>query len=111
MNKGTHEVDLGMEIIQEAGAAFQKILATVQQVASQSQEVSAVTVTLSANSEQVAAAVAEMARIAQDSSANTQGVAATTEEQLAYVEEISVAVNALNQMADKLQEAINRFKV
>ena len=111
MNKGTHEVELGMKIIEDAGAAFRKILVAVQQVASQSQAVSAVTDGLSASSEQVAASVEEMARIAQDSSANTQGVAATTQEQLAYIEEISTAVNALNQMANDLQEVIHRFKV
>ncbi|MFM1652371.1 methyl-accepting chemotaxis protein [Brevibacillus sp. B_LB10_24] len=111
MNKGTQEVDLGMGIINEAGEAFQRIYASIQNVASQIQQVTAVTETLSASSEEVAATVEELARIARDSSANTQGVAATTEEQLAYIEEISSAVHQLNQMANDMQSVINKFEV
>jgi methyl-accepting chemotaxis protein len=111
MNKGTQEVDLGMGIINEAGEAFQRIYASIQNVASQIQQVSAVTENLSASSQQVAASVEELARIARESSANTQGVAATTEEQLAYIEEISSAVHQLNQMANDLQSVINKFEV
>ncbi|MBO8163985.1 MAG: MCP four helix bundle domain-containing protein [Brevibacillus sp.] len=111
MNKGSKEVQLGIEIVNEAGQAFQKILAATQHVADQIAEVSAVTEEISASSDQVAATVDELARIAKESSDNTQSVAATTQQQLAFIEEISSSVNALNQMANELEEVLKRFEL
>ncbi|MFY0546414.1 methyl-accepting chemotaxis protein [Brevibacillus sp. H7] len=111
MNKGTEEVQIGITIVNEAGQAFEKILASTQHVADQIAEVSAVTEEISASSDQVAASVEELARIAKESSGNTQSVAATTQQQLAFIEEIAASVNALNQMSKQLEEVIGRFEV
>ncbi|UFJ40877.1 methyl-accepting chemotaxis protein [Brevibacillus humidisoli] len=111
MDKGTQEVQLGIEIVNEAGQAFEKILVATQHVADQIAEVSAVTEEISASSEEVAATVDELARIAQESSDNTQSVAATTQQQLAFIEEISSSVSTLNQMANELEDVMKRFEL
>lgn len=111
MDKGTLEVKRGIEIVNEAGQAFQRIFAATQHVADQIAEVSAVTEQISASSDEVAATADELARIAQESSDNTQSVAATTEEQLAFIEEIVNASNNLNQMARDLETVLKRFEI
>ncbi|WP_164553267.1 methyl-accepting chemotaxis protein [Brevibacillus marinus] len=111
MDKGTQEVKRGIEIVNEAGMAFQKIFAATQHVADQIAEVSAVTEEISASSDEVAATADELARIAQESSDNTQSVAATTQQQLAFIEEISNSVNTLNQMARDLEAVLKRFEL
>ncbi|MBO8162092.1 MAG: HAMP domain-containing protein [Brevibacillus sp.] len=111
MNKGTKEVETGMTLVNEAGEAFQKIIASVQQVAVQIIEVAEAAGNLLAGSDQVANSLAEAETITTETSSHTQSVAAATEEQLAYMEEVSSMATNLSQMAKKLKNLINRFEV
>ena len=110
MEQGTSEVNTGMQIVQETEVAFNKILQSIELVASQIQEVSAVSEEMSASVEKVYASTEELSDIAQISSSNTENVAASSEEQLALMEEISASASSMSQMAEDLQLLINKFK-
>lgn len=111
MNKGTHEVQEGAAVVKKAGDAFERILHSVDNVFEKIESVSAIVEELSASTEEVAASSDESARIAKEAAANTQNAVAVTQEQLASIEAISDSANELNQMAQKLQEAIVKFEV
>ncbi|MBY0123309.1 methyl-accepting chemotaxis protein [Bacillus sp. S/N-304-OC-R1] len=111
MNKGTHEVAVGMEVVHKTSEGIQNILSSVEQVASQIQEASAVTEEMAASVEEVSASIEEMASISQVAASNTQNVASSSEEQLASIEEIASTSASLSKMAEDLQELVNKFKV
>lgn len=105
------EVDLGKEIINKTGEAFQQVQKAIEQVHFQIQEVSAVSEQMSANSEEVTATVEQLVHIAKEASGKTQGVADGAEEQLASMEEISASSEALSKLAHELQQLVTKFKI
>ncbi len=111
MNEVTREVQVGTEVVNVAGEAFERILLSAKQVADQIQEVTAASEEMSASTEQVSHSVEDMSRIAQSSSGNAQNVAAASEEQLASVEEISMSAESLTKLAQELRELIGKFKL
>lgn len=111
MDEITSEVESGVEDVNIAGAAFQRILASAKQVANQVQEVTAFSEQMSANAQIVAESVEQVTQIAQNSANSAQNVAASSEEQLASVEEISASAESLSEMANELQHLIARFKI
>lgn len=111
MEKGTQEVEVGMDVVQETGKGFRRILESIEQVAAQIQEVSAVSEEMSASVEQVHASIDEMAHIAKDSASNTQSVASASEEQMASIEEITSSISSLSAMADELRMNVGKFKI
>jgi len=110
MQEGTKEAVKGAVIVQEAGATFQRIVASSQEVADQIQDVSAATEQMSASVQQVASAMDEMNRLAEEAALHTQGVSAGAEEQLASMQEIARSSANLNQLSHELQESISQFK-
>lgn len=111
MALGTKEVESGMNVAEEVGRSFQRILDGVQHVNSQIQDVSSVSEKMATNSREVAAAINETARITKESALNSQTVASATEEQLASMEEIASSTGALSKIADELQKLTRKFKV
>lgn len=111
MEKGTKEVALGIEVVNEAGKSFEQIRHSVEQVAAQIQEVKAYSQQMSKSTEQVVHVVNVIAEVAEKSAEGTQNVSAATEEQLAAMEQVSSSAASLTRMADELQEQVRRFKV
>ncbi|BCJ87197.1 methyl-accepting chemotaxis protein [Effusibacillus dendaii] len=111
METGTHEVEMGMKMVREAGNAFAKIVSASQKVAGQIQEVSAASEQMSASSEEVTASLEEMARSAKESAASSQSIAAGSEEQLAAVEEVAKSAQSLAGLAEDLKKLLTRFKL
>lgn len=111
MEKGTKDVEAGMDIVEHAGTTFESIVNAAKQVAEQIQEVSAATEQLSAGSEQVTASVTDMSCIAKDSAADTSRVASATQEQLAVIEQIHDSVESLSTMAKELDGAVRKFTI
>lgn len=111
MDEITDEVASGVEDVNTAGAAFQRILQAAKQVANQVQEVTASSQEMSANAQIVAESVEQVTQIAQDSANHAQTAAASSEEQLASMQEISTSAEMLSEMAGELQHLVARFKV
>ncbi|MCX7568994.1 methyl-accepting chemotaxis protein [Tumebacillus sp. DT12] len=111
MASGATEVQAGIQLVDEAGEAFRRIVDAAQEVAAQVEEISSASEEMSAGSEQVTAGVGQLTEIARDSADNAHNVAASTEEQLALMQEISFSMTALSSMAQELQESVGRFRV
>lgn len=111
MKKGTNEVTVGISVVQETGEGFTRIQKSIDQVASQIQEISAVSEEMSASVQQVHASMDQVAQIVKHSSTNTQNVAAASEEQLASMDEITSATSSLTKMSEDLLTQIRHFKV
>lgn len=111
MDKGTKEVELGTVVVQKAGEMFSAISSAIIDVSSQIEEVSAISEQISAGSEEVTASIEELARIAKESSKKFKDIVVSSEETLASIEEITGATTSLSEMAQELQNEINKFKI
>ncbi|MWV46392.1 HAMP domain-containing protein [Paenibacillus sp. HJL G12] len=110
MQRGSAELEAGMEAMHQTGKAFEDIYASIQTVTGQAQEVSASTEELSALTEQLLSSEERMVELSSRIAEHSQSVAAVTEEQLAAMEEISGSTGSMNGMALGLQEEIRKFK-
>ncbi|MBO8129645.1 MAG: methyl-accepting chemotaxis protein [Peptococcaceae bacterium] len=90
MDQGANEVQEGVNVVNEVGQVFAKIINKVKGLAEQVDEIASGT-------EQISSAI--------------QNVASTTEESTAAMEEIASSTEALTQMADELQKMAAQFKV
>lgn len=111
MESGKKEVEEGIGVVSKAGETFAQIQLSVQNVATQIEEVSAAAQQMSANTTQVVGSINLITEVAQESAAGTQEVSAAAEEQLASMEEIATSAASLSRMAEELQALIGRFKV
>ncbi|WP_193726620.1 methyl-accepting chemotaxis protein [Paenibacillus guangzhouensis] len=109
--KSAAEVTLGIEVMHEAGEAFQRIEQSVNVVATQIQGVSASVQQMAAGTEQMASDILDAKSTTTAMAGNTQSVSATTEEQLASMQEISMSAEELSKMADRLKVVISQFKL
>lgn len=111
MERGTKEVALGLEVVNNAGKSFEQIQDAVTQVASQIQEVKAYSQQMSVGTEQVVELVRVIEEVAVNSADGTQNVSAATEEQLAAMEEVTSSAGSLAKIAEELQGHVSKFKV
>lgn len=111
MQAGTREVETGVEVVNSTGTAFKSIETIVLNVASQMKEMSTVIEHMAQGSQEIVTAVAEIDRLSKQASSESQNVAAITEEQSAAAEEIAASSQGLETMAQKMQEAVSRFRL
>ena len=111
MNKGTNEVRIGTEVVDNAGKSFREIFDLVSEVASQVREISAAIQELANGSQQIVNSVREIDVISKGTASQSQTVSAATQEQSATMEEIASSSQALAKMAEELSQAVSRFKV
>lgn len=111
MSKVMIEVKDGVNAVEEAGRAFEKILESTKGVVSQIKEISVVSKQMAESSEEATTSLLKVSKIADKASGNTQSVAAASEEQLASMEEVVSATEDLNSKAIELQEIIDKFRV
>jgi methyl-accepting chemotaxis protein len=111
MDQGTQEAETGANVVQDAGAAFQRIVEAAQSVADQIREVSAATEQMSASIQQVTSSMDEMNRLAEEAAGSTQEVAAASEEQLASMQEIARSSENLSRLAAELHQSISKFSL
>ncbi|MEH7389834.1 methyl-accepting chemotaxis protein [Bacillus sp. JJ1474] len=111
MEKGTTEIEKGMDLAQSAGEAFHEIKEFIDHVSAEIQTISVSIKETSAGTEQVVGVVHGIEEIAVKTTADSQNVSAATEEQLASMQEIAASASSLSYMAEELQEIINQFKI
>ncbi|QDR79884.1 methyl-accepting chemotaxis protein [Sporomusa termitida] len=110
MNEGTQEVQRGTAVVNGAGIAFKEIMAVVTQVSDQVKAISASIQQMAASSQQTVVSVKKIDDFSKKSAGESQGVSAAIEEQLASMEEISAASQALVQLSQDLQAAVAKFR-
>jgi len=111
MNKGTHEVKLGQEVVNASGQAFQEIANFVSQGAEQMKKVSVAIDQMSAGSQQILGSVKQIDVLSKKASGEAQTVSAATEEQSAAMEEIASSSQALARLAQTLQNEVSKFQL
>ncbi|KAB2336833.1 methyl-accepting chemotaxis protein [Cytobacillus depressus] len=111
MNKGSVEIEKGMELVQSAGGAFREIKQFIDEVNAEIQVMSASINEASAGTEQVVGIVKGIENIALKTTSDSQNVSGATEEQLASMEEITASASSLAYMAEELKGVIGKFKM
>lgn len=110
MTKATKEVESGIETVNDAGNSFEHIQCSVETVAQQIEDVSAVSRQIAAGTTQVVGAIDFIAKVAEEASVGTRQISASSQEQLASMEEISASAQSLTRMAEELQNLVDKFK-
>jgi methyl-accepting chemotaxis protein len=107
----THEVNAGIDAVNEAGDSFVKIQQAVGSLAEQIEHVSAAVQQMAAGAEQMSRSITDVSTVAEASASGAQNVSAAAEEQLATMEEVTASATSLAHMAQQLQETVSQFKV
>jgi len=111
MSKGSAEVKLGTNIVSEAGQTFNEIISMTNQVSEEMQGISASIEHMAASSQKIETAIKTIDSMSRSNANQTLQVSAATQEQVASVEEIKKASQALVETADELQSAVNKFSI
>ncbi|MCM3627555.1 methyl-accepting chemotaxis protein [Paenibacillus glycanilyticus] len=110
MNQGVGDVEIGSELINEAGEVFGRMTATFQEISSQIQEVSAASEQMSAGTEEVTASMTEIVTMTQSTHTHSHSITQGSQKQLASMKDISASAEDLSHMAQHLQEVLSKFK-
>ncbi|WCN36189.1 methyl-accepting chemotaxis protein [Aneurinibacillus uraniidurans] len=111
MNKAVEEVQVGIDVVNHVGEAFNMIVNSSEKVSGEIQEVSAATEQISAASQEVLASVEELNRISHKATDYSKEVAGVTEKQVRIIKEIENSALQLQQTSISLEQSINEFKV
>ena len=95
----------------QAATMAEDLVNAMNSVSSVIEENSAATEEMAANSNEVTESVENIASVSEENSAAVEEVSASAEEMTAQVEEVSASAQALNEMAQSLQQIVERFKV
>ncbi|GIQ71134.1 HAMP domain-containing protein [Xylanibacillus composti] len=108
--EGQQAAALGLKSMDEMSAIFHSILDSVQQVAEQIRDTSAISEQMSAGTEEIAASVTELTAIAQQALDKTQVTSASSQELLSSMEEVQAVIDTLNESADQLAGEMKKFQ-
>ncbi len=139
MEQGTREVEEGVRLAHDAGAALGEIMKTVEQTLQQIQKISsaakkmnessaevitaidnvaAVTEENTASTEEMAAgsdtamtSIESIAKLTRDSANHAENISSSVEEMAASTKEIAQAAEHLSQMAHELRTMVKGFKI
>lgn len=111
IKKGNEEVQAGSQVVSEAGEAFAHIEQLISDLYAHV-EASLKNINDAKDSSQsIVSAVTEVQRVSVEVANEAQNVSASTEEQAATMQEIVQASQSLADMAQKLQNEVNKFEV
>ncbi|MCY6958708.1 methyl-accepting chemotaxis protein [Clostridium brassicae] len=111
MNNGNSAVEDGINMVNQAGQSFGEILEDINHVASQMQDVTAVTEEIGARTHNMVSAIENVAKISTESSEKAENVVAASEEQTALMKEVANAAENLTQMSVELQTLMSNFRL
>lgn len=111
MLEGTNQVKTGMDVVDEAGKAFEDIVSLVKKITNQIQDASKASQNISTGSEKVVTSMDKVDDISKDVSTQSQTIAASIEEQTAAMHEIATASEALAKIGENLMIEVSKFKL
>ena len=139
MDEGSKEVEVGVNAASEAGAALSEILKAAEEANRQAvlagetsqrmrtaseelvtavdsvsaivEENTASTEEMAANSDEVTTAIISITRVSDANSASVEQVSASAQEMMTQVEDVSTSAASLADMATKLKEMVNTFRI
>ncbi|MBP0727135.1 methyl-accepting chemotaxis protein [Bacillus sp. RG28] len=111
MNSVGEEVKEGISLVGETGVAFKTILKAVQDVTSQIAEVSATSEEMSAATQEITSSVNKTSQIAEETLIKTNDSVSSTVEQNELVDNMTLSIENLSEMANLLKEMTSKFKL
>lgn len=111
MEVGKKDVKLGIEVVNAAGQAFAEIASMVTDTSGQMQKISSVIIQVQSGSEQFCESIENIEGISKSISNEVSNASAATEEQLATMTEIASNSGSLAEMAQVLQQTVNKFRL
>ena len=111
MHEGTEEVGHGSEAVSQAGQAFAMIIDSLNIVNDQIEQMSAASEEMAASAESAITSIQQVAYKADDNARAANIVSELAQEQMAGIQEVSAAVDMLNNIVAELEEALAVFKV
>lgn len=111
MSVGTKEVQLGTQVVNNAGQAFNEIAVMIEEVNHQAKEITDGIQRMAQVGNQFVASIQEIEQVSKTTADEAQSVSASTEEQSASMEEIAASSQSLAKMAEDLQIAVSRFRL
>lgn len=111
MNEGRLSVEEGIQLVNDAGSSFQRIVEEVSRVTGHINKASTTVREISAEADSVVELIDDTTKIAEESADYSQNIAAVVVEQNASMEEIASVSEELAKMAEKLQGTIRTFKI
>lgn len=109
MKDGTHEVKVGMDVVDKAGASFKDILNHIDTVSSGVSDITHEIERIHNDSQEIVTSVENMSEVSKKIAEHTDSVSATTQEHLASIEEVAAASQTLAEMSDKLNQGLQKF--
>ncbi len=111
MSAGTKEVQVGTQVVNTAGKAFNEIAMMIEEVNHQTKEITEGMQRMAQNGTRFVAAIQEIENVSKSTADQAQSVSASTEEQSASMEEIAASSQSLAKMAEDLQLSVSRFRL
>jgi len=111
MGDGTREVNLGAQVVDGAGQAFQDIFSLVNTVSSDVREISAAMEQMASGSQEIVNSVRDIDIVSKQAASQAQTVSSAVEEQSAVAEEMAASSESLTKMAEKLKQAVSKFRL
>ncbi|WP_206918540.1 methyl-accepting chemotaxis protein [Alicyclobacillus suci] len=111
IEKGTKQVETGANMVEHTGKIFEEIMQSSRTVANQITNVSSAAEEISANTEEVTAAVTDLSTISERSSENVTNIADAVNAQKKSMDVLAESSSKLNEMAEALQAAIEKFVI
>lgn len=111
MEKGTHVVTDGSNLVQSAGRVFGDIAGHIEEVSGQVGNISSAAQQVAAGSQTIVNAIKQIEENTTTVAGEAETVSATTEEQSAAMEEIAASSQSLAKMAAELNEMVRQFKI
>jgi methyl-accepting chemotaxis protein len=111
MQRGTKEVEEGMQTVDETDKSFGEITTMAKVASEEIQAISASTQQQKAGTEKVAKSIDGIASVAEESASASEESASSTEELTASMEDMTARAQELSEMALALQKSATRFKL
>jgi len=111
MEKVLKETQKGVAVANDTSQIFQVIMASTQDVSEQIKDVSSCLLGMEASLREIVALIHDTEQISRESEQQTSIVAAASEQLLASMEEISAAVQSLNNKSQELYRTVEQFNI
>lgn len=111
INQSTKEVEYGTKVVNQSGEAFYKIHDSIQNMKKQVDTITASIRAFSAGISEIVVKTDEVNEIVNESTRSMKNFVQHIHEQGAMVEEINASTEQLREMANTLENLINKFKV
>ncbi|WP_110953884.1 methyl-accepting chemotaxis protein [Anaerosinus massiliensis] len=111
MHQGTNEVQLGTEVVNDAGKVFEDINRMIAEVNQQFHAAYQAIEYLNTSNQDIVTAIESIDQVSKATTVEAETVSAATEEQAASMHELTTSSQSLANLAQELQIAASKFKV